>query len=701
MFVRPDNHPSIPAPTSSITPADTRPAPTPAPAQRIPAALMRASAAEIDDVRLDVLESVLPEGLPRDLGGHLFFVGPSGSVEHPGLPSPGGVPVFNGNGKIYRVDFDGQGEARATSRIAKTACFFADEAAARDPRFAGQRFHDLGLMRASARLGLRNQLNTALVPIHAPGHTPRLLVTYDAGRPHEIDTESLRVVTPVGHSREWRPALPIDFPFPWVLSTAHPVHDARTGELWTVNFAPSLLGAALRPLGPKWTTTRDAAGVSMRGRLAAQAARTIDRHAPALSGFTYLCRWDGEGEIERFRLVLEDGTPVEIRQSIHQMAITREHVVLVDTAFKVGLESLFDDPVPEKPWLGRAMRRLLTRPQVPFSAIYLVKKSALGRGERPLRGDAEVRAVAKRIVVPLELVHFLVDDDDAGGLLTLHAAHNPGADVAEWVHARDVQAGDGQPSRALLRGMSALGQTDVNRLGRYTIDTRSAELVESRVIAHEEHTIGIGLYAHREATASGLPPDRIESIYWQGWGVWSELATEFVDDLYADHPYRQMPLDRMRQIRAEGGRPASLLRLDTRTMSIADRYELPRKTVGDFMGTPYFVPRRGGSSRATDGYLVCAAATIRGSELWLFDAARLSRGPLCKLHHPNLSFGWALHGAWLPTIGRRTASYEVPIRADLGPSIAQSPPAIRALFEQAVFPQVEAQAAGPSPTAEA
>ena len=695
MLVRLDNHSSIPASTPSISPAH------PEPAQRIPASLMQAAAREIDNLRLDVLASVLPEGLPHDLGGHLFFVGPAGSVDHPGLPSPGGVPVFNGNGTIYRVDFNGQGEARATSRVAKTACFFADEAAARDPRPSAQRFHDLGLMRVSARLGLRNQLNTALVPMLSEGRNPRLLVTYDAGRPHEIDTESLRVVTPVGRGREWRPALPIDFPFPWVLSTAHPVHDARTGELWTVNYAPSLLGAALRPLGPKWTTTDDAAGLSTRGRIAARAAKAIDRHAPAFAGFTYLLRWNGEGEIERFRLVLEDGTPVEIRQSIHQMAVTREHVVFVDTAFKVGPESLFDDPVPEKPWIGRAMRRLLTRPQVPFSAIYLVKKSDLARGERPLRGEAEVRAKARRIIVPLELVHFLVDDDDTQGLLTLHAAHNPGADVAEWVHSRDVQAGVGQPSRALLRGMSALGQTDVNRLGRYIIDTRSGQLVESRVIAHEEHTIGIGLYAHREALASGLPPHRIESIYWQGWGVWSELATEFVDELYADHPYRQMPLERMREIRAEGGRPASLLRLDTRTMTIADRYEVTRKPVGDFLGSPYFVPRRGGSGGPTDGYLLCAAATLRGSELWVFDAARLSRGPLCKLHHPSLSFGWALHGTWLPSIGRRVASYEVPVREDLGPTLARSAPAIRALFEESVFPQVEAQAAGPRPTVEA
>jgi hypothetical protein len=43
----------------------------------------------------------------------------------------------------------------------------------------------------------------------------RLLVTYDAGRPYEIDTETLEIVTPVGANKEWQGELDqLTFPIP-------------------------------------------------------------------------------------------------------------------------------------------------------------------------------------------------------------------------------------------------------------------------------------------------------------------------------------------------------------------------------------------------------------------------------------------------------------------------------------------------------
>ena len=47
------------------------------------------------------------------------------------------------------------------------------------------------MARISRQLGVRNPLNTAFLPMQ-----DRMLLTYDAGRPYEIDTESLEVITP-------------------------------------------------------------------------------------------------------------------------------------------------------------------------------------------------------------------------------------------------------------------------------------------------------------------------------------------------------------------------------------------------------------------------------------------------------------------------------------------------------------------------
>src|SRR5690606_23557482 len=79
--------------------------------------------------------------------------------------------------------------------------------------------------------GVVNAANTAPLP-----WGDRLLLTWDAGRPVEVDPVSLRYLGDVGHRSGWlelelgpRPVLP------YVMSTAHPVIDPERDVLWTVN----------------------------------------------------------------------------------------------------------------------------------------------------------------------------------------------------------------------------------------------------------------------------------------------------------------------------------------------------------------------------------------------------------------------------------------------------------------------------------
>ena len=117
----------------------------------------------------------------------------------------------------------------------------------------------MGILRFSEKLGARNQLNTAFLPMKfSEEEGYRLLATWDIGRPYEIDPETLEVITPVGSNSEWRAMNPLmadlpfqpPFPFPLVQGSAHPCFDFHTKEMFTVNTGRSLTTflSQLRPV---------------------------------------------------------------------------------------------------------------------------------------------------------------------------------------------------------------------------------------------------------------------------------------------------------------------------------------------------------------------------------------------------------------------------------------------------------------------
>lgn len=124
-------------------------------------------------------------------------------------------------------------------------------------------------------------------------------------------------------------------------------------------------------------------------------------------------------------------------------------------------------------------------------------------------------------------------------------------------------------------------------------------------------------------------------------------------------------------------------------MDIADHYEFPS---GYTVNSPQFVPRKDGEDSSTDGYIVCAVLFKNSNEFWIFDAKNLKQGPKCKLRHPSLNFGYTLHATWLPNIGTRQASYNIPVRQDYQYLLEQFPyplqfkQEVEELFENEVYP---------------
>ncbi|MDZ8031501.1 carotenoid oxygenase family protein [Nostoc sp. DedSLP04] len=665
---------------------------------RFPEAAMTASRQEISNLPMNVIYG----DVPADLSGHTFIIAPVGSVASGGLPNPNATHIFNGDGMIYRFDWQG-GQVTVKTKLARTPCYYADRATFNNLAYRSHQFRDRGLLRFSPSLGLRDEVDIAFLAFNtAKDSQERLMITYDAGRPYEIDTNSLEVVTPVGGNTEWKSFLPLPYPFPPVLSTSHPAFDGYTNEVFLVNYGRSLsnflesarfiydleqlpqeLQQLLSAIAKLLENNPLQIPLGMFSKFSQSFSQLLIGWIEKLLGtampdFVHLMRWDGVGKLQQWELILPDGSPVRIEQSIHQLAVTKDYVVVMDTSLKIGPEQILNNPVPDSLETERLLRRLLTRSQQPNSPIYIVRRA-------DLKPDVTT-VVVRPAVIPLETVHFLTDYENPDGQITMHTAHLCATDIAEWVRKYDISKFDAPKSAPLwLGGMLSNGQMDVGRLGRYQIDGETGQIRDAKVIYDTRRHWGIGFYACQEKLASGLPPQRIDNIYWQSLGFWPELLTEFIYNLYEDYPYRAVPLkELLERQEAFHNRPSSLFRVDTIKMEVADFYDAPP---GYFISSPQFVPRLNSNGSSTDGYIVCTVFGGNNNEIWIFQADRLEAGPICKLSHPQLDFGFTMHTAWLSAIAPRTASYDIPVRQDYESLLKQ--PAIRQLFTEAVYPHFQ------------
>jgi hypothetical protein len=356
-----------------------------------------------------------------------------------------------------------------------------------------------------------------------------------------------------------------------------------------------------------------------------------------------------------------DGSP-RILQSMHQMGVTQDYVILMDTVFKLGVEQLLTAPSPEYPAVERALRNLLDFRQSDNTVLYIIRRC-------DLRPDQK-EVTARRVKIPRGTAHFLVDYDNPGNQITLHCAHNTGWDAAEWNRPFDDYDNDPFPGFAQgtfpgVVGM-ATGSTDINKLGRYVVDGETGIVDESKTKLAEDPgrdlTWMLALCAWCQPDGV-TPPSTIKQIFWNGWGSHGDLLPTYIKRLHAPAAPRTLTVEEAAEV-ARRGLPATLLRLETESMTIADHYVFP---AGRFGNSVQFLPTSQSTPGGGEGYLLCV---VNGSddptrsEFWLFNAAQLSAGPVCRLGHPKLKVGMTIHSTWVPEIAKRKAIYNVSVKKD-------------------------------------
>ncbi len=232
----------------------------------LPRSILRPVVPEDRDLR--VVRGAMPDGIT----GECFLAAP-----HPSTLGP--PHAFFGAGMSYVLSLEpGRRGAAAGSYAWRQS--WIDSPSARLQHKRPDLF-ERTMVGIRSPFGFVNAANTAPLP-----WGDRMFLTWDVGRPVEIDPQSLKFLGEVGAAKEWRSFDLMPGPvLPFIASTAHPVVDPDRDCLWSVN---------------TWL------------------------------GQLEIVRWDGDGPVRRWPIA-----GAVIPQSVHTITQTRAWLVVGDCAFKV------------------------------------------------------------------------------------------------------------------------------------------------------------------------------------------------------------------------------------------------------------------------------------------------------------------------------------------------------------------------------
>ncbi len=748
--------------------------------------------------------------LPEDLQGNVFILSPVGSIASQKVFSndpnhhkqivwsskDGWTPLYNGDGMIYRLSFQDKG-ATLKTRLMKPPCYYADRATldpTKDYKELG--FSDLGISRNSPEsLGARNQVNTAFLPFKTPADTHnRLLVTWDVGRPHELDPETLETLSPVGKSGDWASMLPTpEQPFKQLMTSAHPCFAPDENKVYTINVGKSFwtMFGLLRSIRARLRDNAKSLETLEQNPLASQLVvgvlklyRKLLNLAKfsvqflglfssifqkfAKHNFVHLMRWDGKQVAieQQWNILLPGKKPLAIDQTVHQMGLTEKYLIIAESSFKFSLENTLPY---QRSTMFNSLKIFLADffdyPQFSSTKLYIVKREDLAKAAKKpkpwwsfLSRKKEPPlpvAIAKEVNIKPEFSHYLVDYKNPHDRIILHASHLAASDIAECIRSFDTSYYDHRDddsqedlyddeiltSRVQQLAGNVVGPMDASRLGCWIIDGETAAVLASDQACYSEEnpdfplTWATAFYAYLDEQAT----DKFTDIFWNSWGAWPDLLTTRAAQQYQYYPedhtqdehtndpngQREVPWEEVIR-RTYEGIPSSLchLKIDANAddqnnpqvaLKIIDEYKFKKGSKNVLGTSAQFVPRPKpenppeGYNPQTNGYIVCVVLTSdefisdsdpganwsKTSELWIFDAANLAQGPLYKLSHPKMNFGFTVHTTWLKeTVSPTKIDYD--IRDDyeelVQSLIDNQPPKsdlrekIRKLFDKEVYP---------------
>ena len=638
-----------------------------------------------------------------------------------------GQQIFNGDGLILRFDCDTAGKIRLKTGLLRTPCYYADYNSRIGTKYhdEGLYFKSHGLSRISS-LGSRNQVNTSINAFQFENDQhSRLTANFDAGRPFEFDPVSLKLVTPIGYNNQWRIEFSskLEQVFGLVQSTAHPSFDPETQEFFTVCFQKSAENLILgKKFDKKLSEIKEFVidkfhnfyeNVVKEIKVAENAFFNLiddfvghiqkqndDPKIPdyskeqakamllknndekkdwfGMQNVVRLMRWKGGDEIDTWNLIDEKGENIVIYQTMHQTSFSKDYIVLVDTSVKFALDIIENRLIPHQDWLNNLFRWITSKALEPTTPLYIVKRADLIKENK--------NVIARKIILDIETVHFSIEYDNPNDVITMYAAHNSALCAAEWVRHYDTLAINNEPAHENTIGLMICGEMDISRVGKWKINGENSTLISENKVFEKgfdgndaknltkAHTWAVGLCTYQNILSSRKNTNQIPYIFWQFYGLDYRVLTNFIKDLYSNYQNRIIPVDDLLDYNKQGI-PFCISRQNTDSMEFVDWYFFK---MNQNLRSLQFVPRKTDkvynsiAEEALDGYILCTM--VNGNEdfsgdeysreVWIFDAADLKKGPICKLHHPDMQFSFTIHSVWIDSCVPASNNYKVDIVLD-------------------------------------
>jgi hypothetical protein len=327
-------------------------------------------------------------------------------------------------------------------------------------------------------------------------------------------------------------------------------------------------------------------------------------------------RWDGDGAPLQI-------WPVEgatVAGSMHQIAQTQHWLILADSGnFKA-------DP-------GAMLGGEKTVSIDDEINLYLVRKDDLDATP----SGTPVTAIPF-VTGPPSGHHYAIWDDSDG--IRVVFEHMDMLDLGFPIAATDLDR-NGDPVDPGVVGLYSMGLTPAT-LSERLIDPESGKVLEQASVNHDR-TWNQQLSAIDWST-EGMRAPTLHHLVYQGFRPGA--VTRRAIDFYADR------IDESRIPTADT--PGSLVTYERGSLEERGRWDYP--DAEDFLTSPTFVPRQpgtGGSRYAGadpgghNGYVVMPVQNDRGFRVEVFDAARVSDGPVAVAEAKGKTAPLLLHAAWL------------------------------------------------------